>query len=105
MSDGIAGARSRAFMLVQKAASTPYKRIAAKLNKDESVISRIVSGEVGIKIHDIHDFVDALDHKIVPKTHVCVDREEYWALQVLAGRRPQLQKAPKLLWPEEEDPE
>lgn len=88
--------RNLAQVLMQRIASVKNQAVAAAIRKDESTVSRIVSGEAGIKLDDLGAFLGALDMKCVGKNQVCVDREEFIAYRALAAKY--MEQSPALKW-------
>ena len=86
-------------LILQRLAGVKNYTVAQAINKDESTVSRIVSGESGIKLDDLENFLGALDLKCVGRNQVCVDREEYAAFRALAARY--IEQPPKLEWSEQ----
>lgn len=89
-------ARNLSQILMQKIAAVKNQTVAQAIRKDESTVSRIVSGETGIKLDDLQAFLNALDLKCVGKNQVCVDRDEFIAYRALAQKY--MSKAPELNW-------
>lgn len=95
-----ASARKLVQAVLQKVASVKNQAVAEAIGKDESTVSRIVSGEVGIKLNDLHPFLTALGLKVVGANQVCVDREVYESYRTLA--RAAINDPAKLNWDEPE---
>lgn len=89
-------ARNLAQLLLQKVAAVKNQTVAQAIRKDESTVSRIVSGETGIKLDDLQAFLAALEMKVVGRNQVCVDRAEYEAYRALAAKY--METSPKLEW-------
>lgn len=70
------------------------------IGRDESTISRIASGELGLKLNDLYGFLNALGLKVVSANQVCVDRDVYESYRTLA--RAAINDPAKLNW---DDPE
>ena len=77
--------RKTSQVLLRELARMPLEAIANVLSKDESVASRVRSGEARLTIGELCNIVDAAGLKIVPKDKVCVDRQKYEALATLAA--------------------
>lgn len=72
--------------ILQRVATVKNHDVAAAIGKDESTVSRIVSGESGVKLTDLHPFLACLGLKVVPWGHICIDSAEWEATQVLARK-------------------
>lgn len=83
---------------MQRLAKVKNQRVATAIGKDESTISRIVSGETGIKLEDLQAFLLALDLKCVDTNQICIDRAVYEAYKTLATAA--LTNPQKLRWDE-----
>lgn len=79
-----ASARKLAQVILQRLATVKNQAVAEAIGKDESTISRIVSGESGIKVSDLQSFLAALSLKCVDVNQYCVPKEEYEAYRTLA---------------------
>lgn len=81
-------AKARIFVqrILQRVANVKNQVVAEAIGKDESNVSRIVSGEIGIKLSDLHSFLDALSLKVVDRNQVCIDVDEYNAMLILTQR-------------------
>lgn len=55
------------------------------IGKDHSTVSRIASGDAGIKLDDLQAFLGALSLKVVDADQVCVNRAVFESYKVLAG--------------------
>jgi hypothetical protein len=77
-------ARKTVQVVLQRLATVKNQTVAEAIGKDESTVSRIASGEVGIKLNDLHAFIDALGLKIVDKNQRCIDSSIYEAYKTLA---------------------
>ena len=73
-------------VLMHKLAAVKNSTVAIAIKKDESTVSRIVSGETGIKLDDLQAFLDSLGYKVVDKNRVCVDAAEYQSYRLLATK-------------------
>ena len=89
-------ARNLAQILMQRIAAVKNQAVAQAIRKDESTVSRIISGESGIKLDDLGAFLAALDMKVVGRNQVCVDKDEYLSYRSLAAKY--MEQAPKLDW-------
>lgn len=79
-----ASARNLVQVVLQKLAKAKNATVAEAIGKDESTISRIVSGESGIKLADLQPFLAALGLKVVGAEQVCIDRAIYESYKTLA---------------------
>jgi transcriptional regulator with XRE-family HTH domain len=95
-----AHARKLSQMVMQRIASVKNQAVADAIGKDQSTVSRIVSGETGIKLDDLQPFLAALDLKVVGANQVCVDRDVYESYRTLA--RAAINDPQKLSWDEPE---
>jgi hypothetical protein len=86
-------------VLMQRLAAVKNTTVAQAIRKDESTVSRIVSGETGIKLDDLQAFLDSLGYKVVDKNRVCVDAEEFRSYRLLATKY--LAQPPELDWGDE----
>ena len=84
-------------VVMQRLAAKKNSTVATAMGRDDSYISRVTSGELGIKLEDLHRFLDALDLKVVDKGHVCVEREVYLFYKTLAMKYMGLQQAEAVL--------
>jgi hypothetical protein len=62
-------------------------------------VSRIASEDLGIKLGDLHQFLAALNLKVVDRDKVCVDKSVYEAYRTLATAA--LIEPSRLSWEEE----
>lgn len=83
---------------MQRLASVKNQAVADAIGKDQSTVSRIASGEAGIKLDDLQPFLAALGLKVVGANQVCVDREVYESYRTLA--RAAINDPAKLTWDE-----
>jgi hypothetical protein len=81
-----ASARNFVQDVLQRLARVKNTAVAQAIGKDESQVSRIVSGESGIKLADLHPFLAALGLKVVDTRRVCVDREVYESFKTIATK-------------------
>ena len=81
-----ASARSFVQDLMQRFARVKNEAIAAAIGKDQSTVSRMASGEIGVKLIDLHPFLQVLGLKCVDVNRVCVDREVYESYKTLATK-------------------
>lgn len=79
-----APARKLSQTILQRLAKVKNQDVGAAMGKDHSTVSRIASGETGIRLDDLHPFLAALDLKVVDANQVCVDRGVYEAYRTLA---------------------
>lgn len=77
-------ARNLAQLLLQRIAAIKNQAVSSAIKKDESTISRIVSGETGIKLDDLQAFLLVLGYKVVEKNMYCVPRDVHLAYKTLA---------------------
>lgn len=81
-----ASARNLVQLVLQRLARVKNSRVAEAIGKDESQVSRIVAGDSGIKLADLHAFLAALDLKVVERSKVCVDRAVFESYRTLAAK-------------------
>lgn len=95
-------ARSRKLVqtLLQRLAKVKNQDVGAAIGKDHSTVSRIASGESGIKLEDLHGFLTALGLKVVDRNQVCIDREIYISYKTIATAA--MNDPKKLNWDEPE---
>lgn len=72
--------------LLQRIAGVTQKTIAEGLNVDPSTVHRIINGESGVKLSNIHQFLSLLGMKVVDANAEVIDKEEVSALRYLAGK-------------------
>lgn len=77
-------ARTLAQLLMQRIASVKNQAVSLAIKKDESTVSRIVSGETGVKLDDLQAFLRVLGYKVVDADMFCVKRELHLAYKTLA---------------------
>lgn len=92
------GARRLSQTVLQRLASVKNQDVGNAIGKDESTVSRIASGELGIKLADLHGFLGALGLKVVDANQVCIDRQIYESYKTLATAA--LVNPAKLNWDE-----
>lgn len=95
-----ASARKLVQVVLQRLAKTKNQAVAEAIGKDESTVSRIVSGDSGIKLSDLQPFLRSLGLKVVDANQVCVDRNVYESYRTLA--RAAINDPASLSW---DDPE
>ena len=78
--------------LMRRIRNVKYPSIAEALNCDESRVSRLVSGEVGLKLAELERFLESLGFKAVPKDAVVVAEEELKALKYFARKWMEIEK-------------
>lgn len=96
-----ASARKLLQVILQRVAAVKNEAVAQAIGKDESTVSRIVSGESGIRLEALHPFLAALGLKVVDAKRICIDVEKYNAMLVLAQRamaQEQKVEGPQLEW-------
>lgn len=77
--------RNLAQLLLQRVAGVKNQAVSQAIKKDESTVSRIVSGETGVKLDDLQAFLLVLGLKVVDANKHCVDRDVWQAYKTLAG--------------------
>lgn len=93
-------ARILLHVLMQRLATVKNQVVSVAIHKDESTVSRIASGESGVKLEDLQAFLGSLGLKVVDSNMCCVDRavwESYKTLAVAAMTDPR-----KLEWDQPE---
>lgn len=95
-----ATARKLVQVVLQRLAKAKNQTVAEAIGKDESTVSRIVSGDAGIKLADLAAFLKALGLKVVDANQVCVDRAVYESYRTLA--RAAITNPSTLSWDEPE---
>lgn len=78
--------RSAESLILQRLASAKYSTVAHKTHLTESQVSRIGSGQAGIKLHELGLFLDALGLRLADKEERAIDEKEYQALKFFARR-------------------
>lgn len=63
-------------VLATKLIRADGKELAALLEKDESVISRLRSGERGVNLLEFLKVINFLGYKVVSASKICVDPDE-----------------------------
>ncbi len=71
-------------LILQRIADLKYQTVADAIGRDESTVSRIVSGDSGVKLQELVPFLDITGFKLVPKDHYCVQLDRWNALVVYA---------------------
>lgn len=79
------GVRNLPQIILRRLASKKNQAVAAAMGRDDSYISKISAGDVGIKLEDLGRFLDALDLKVVDKNQVCVSKEIHLSYKTLAA--------------------
>lgn len=84
----VPSAAARTFVqdIMQRLARVKSETVAQAIGKDASTVSRVASGELGVKLADLQPFLRALDLKVVDVGRVCVDREVYESYKTLATK-------------------
>ena len=94
--------RKSSQILLRSLARMPLEQLALALGKDESTASRVRSGEARVTLGEFCELVDVAGMKLVPISKVCVDRQKFEALAVLAAAAMSDKDAVrKLVWEEE----
>lgn len=73
-------------LLSKALARAGLERLSAAVHKDESVVSRIRSGQGNASLEDFVRLLDAAGLRIVPADTRCVDGAVYDAVALLATR-------------------
>lgn len=82
-------------------AGTPLDVLAGAIEKDDTQVSRIRSGQLGATVQDVVRLIHAAGLKCVPKNKVCVDRAMYEAMvTVNAAAMSDEQTVRRLTWDE-----
>jgi transcriptional regulator with XRE-family HTH domain len=79
-----AQARKLSQTILQRLAKVKNQEVGAAIGKDHSTVSRIASGESGIKLDELQPFLASLGLKVVGADQVCINREIYESYKVLA---------------------
>ena len=98
-----ARARKVVQVILQRVAGVKNQAVGDAIGKDESTVSRIVSGEIGVKLELLEPFLTSLALKIVDANRICIDVEKYNAMLILAKRaiaQEQKIEGPQLEWEE-----
>lgn len=91
-------------MLSQRLSKRSLSDLCVALNKDDSTVSRIRSGESKLAIEEFTKLLNFLGLKLVDKDRVCVARATYESLAHIASKAMRDEAtARKLMW--DEDPE
>lgn len=69
--------------VLQRIAVVKNQAVADALGVDDSTVSRIVAGDSGVKLIALHAFLDICGLKAVPKSHICIDTDEWRAKEIL----------------------
>lgn len=72
--------------ILQRHARVKNSTIAEAIGVDESTVSRVASGQAGVKLTDLQAYLRALGLKIVDAGRVCVDRDVYESYKTLATK-------------------
>lgn len=89
-------------LVATRLADTPLDALAHAVAKDDSQVSRIRSGELGAKAHEVIRLLYAAGLKVVPADRVCVQRETYAAISTIAAKAmANTQIANQLMWDDE----
>lgn len=83
---GAASSRKLSQVILHRLARLKNQSVASAIGKDESTVSRIASGEAGIKIDDLEPFLRALHMKAVDADQVCVDKKVFESYRILAAK-------------------
>lgn len=70
--------------ILRRLARLKNHEVAKAMGRDPSLVSRIASEELGVKLSDLHPFLLALGLKLVDANKVCVDRSVYESYKTLA---------------------
>lgn len=62
------------------------KAVAEAIGGDETLVSRFLSGERGMRIEHIGSMLEKIGLKVVPATDTSVDPVEWQAVQTLASK-------------------
>lgn len=79
-------ARNLLQLLMRRIAAVKNQTLSVAIGRDESTVSRIVSGETGIRLTELQAFLDALGVKVVDANQYCVPRDLWEAYRVIAAR-------------------
>lgn len=80
----ITDTRRLANVLMRRLASVKNADVGRAIGRDESTVSRIGSGELGIKLDDLQGFLTALNLKVVDINQHCIDKEIFASYKALA---------------------
>lgn len=72
--------------VLQRLARVKNAAVAQAIGKDESQVSRIAAGDLGVKLADLQPFLAALGLKVVDCNRVCVDRDVYESFKTIATK-------------------
>ena len=81
-----ASARKLLQVILQRVAKVNLQAVADAIGRDESTACRIVSGESGVRLTVLYEFLKTLDLKIVDARRICIDADQYNALLFLAKK-------------------
>ena len=73
-------------LLAKQLSSTPLDTLAGAIDKDDTQVSRIRSGQLGATVQDVARLMYAAGLKIVPVDRVCVDGATYQAMATIAAK-------------------
>ncbi len=62
------------------------KAVAEAIGSDETLLSRFLSGERGIRLEQIGPMLEKIGYKLVPVTDTSVDPDEWAAVRNLASK-------------------
>lgn len=79
--------------ILRAIATVKNQAVADAIGRDDSTVSRIVSGESGVKLDVLQPFLACLGLKVVPFGHICIDAEEWEATRVMARKYIETQHA------------
>lgn len=91
--------RNLAQVLATKLLRAPGKELAVLLEKDESVISRLRSGERAVNLFEFLKVLNFLGYKVVSKDKECIHRDE---LKMLRRTYAEVHGVGELDWSEPE---
>lgn len=83
-------------VIAERLRSAKRTATANTLGKSDSWVDKVLNGESGVLLHDIHPLLEALSLKAVDRSKVCVDKEIYMSLKSIAGAA--LEAPQKLEW-------
>lgn len=72
--------------ILRTVATVKNQVVAQAIGVDDSTITRITSGESGVKLDRLQPFLACLGLKVVPWGHVCIDHDEWEATCVMARK-------------------
>lgn len=95
-------ARKSSQSLLRALARMPLEAISSALGKDESVASRVRSGEARVTVGEFCELVDAAGLKLVGADKHCVDRAKWEAISTIAAAAmSDKESVRRLVWEEE----